>query len=539
MSAQVFLNGTLIDNSGGLFENGLRNWNRPLMIQFLPRHLQLGANELLISVEAQADSLGGLSAVEVGPASALRKPYGQRRFIQLVLPELSEAVIALVCLVTFGLWLRLRDPIYGYFTLAAGTRFVRELDSLFNDLAFPLLWDQLGVSAMVCWFAIFLALFAFRLLLLNWPRVERALLMLVGLIALALLALHGSPWAVVATGVLHVLALVVGFVGVLVLLPRVGRVPLVESLPLAAAGSVCLMLGVHDVLQRFGLLLTDTPRLSQLGAPVLIMTMSAILFSRHVRNTVLIEAANRFLELTVATKSAQLVQALQQQHQLEQQQAVQLQREHIMREMHDGVGNYLTVALREGVRQLPDMKLLNAALNNCMLDLRLMIDSLSQGDGAADGVATVLGNLRYRMEPALRAEGIVLTWDVQPVEMLTPMTPRDVLNLTRIFQEALTNVIKHAHASQVVMRFETVLRDGRPWGVVSLSDNGCWRQPNETAGHGLANMRRRAGQLEAELHLRCSDTGSTVALSLPQERRARKRQMPDAHNADPAPKRES
>jgi hypothetical protein len=119
MNATVFLNGTLIDNSGGLFENGSRNWNRPFFIRFLPKHLQVGNNELLIRVDADADIMGGLSSLAIGQASLLNPDYQQRRFIQLVLPQISGVLIALVCMGTFGFWLLLRDPLYGYFTIAA------------------------------------------------------------------------------------------------------------------------------------------------------------------------------------------------------------------------------------------------------------------------------------------------------------------------------------------------------------------------------------------------------------------------------------
>lgn len=530
MNASVFLNGSLIDNSGGLFENGVRNWNRPFLIRFLPRHLHLGSNELLIRVDADADDMGGLSIVEIGRASILSPDYEQRRLIQLVLPQISGVLIVFACIGTFGFWLMLRDPMYGYFTIAAGVYFIRQIEYWVSDVSVQESWVQVGVAALVSWFVIFLALFSIRLLNLKWIRIEKALLLFAGIVGFVLLWFGAAPWASQAALVLHVSALVLGLMTLAALIPKVKRVPYIESLPLAAAGVISLILGAHDVMQRMGLLLTSTPRLSHLGAPLLIVTISTILFSRYVKNIKLLEELNQNLEKRAKQQSLELVETLKEQHKLQKSQAVSQERELILREMHDGVGNYLTIALRAGAKAMPDMQLLNGALKNCMLDLRLMIDSLGERDSAVDSVATVLGNLRYRIEPALKSEGIELVWKVQEVAIFAPLTPSNVLHLSRIFQEAFTNAIKHANASQIVVQSEMVTRADRRYAVISLSDNGHWRIPSGIAGQGLENMRGRATYLGGELCFTHSVAGSIVELVLPEDRKTLPRIPAEAAN---------
>jgi signal transduction histidine kinase len=144
-----------------------------------------------------------------------------------------------------------------------------------------------------------------------------------------------------------------------------------------------------------------------------------------------------------------------------------------------------------------------------------MIDSLGDGDSGADTLATVLGNLRYRMEPALKSEGIQLVWNVREIDTAVEMTTRNVLNLTRIFQEALTNVLKHASATQAEMRSDRVVRDGHPWARVALFDNGQWRNAEGESGHGIANMGHRAAQLGGRLAVSHTEDGSRVELLLP------------------------
>lgn len=519
MNATVFLNGNLIDSSAGLFENGVRNWNRPFLIQFLPRQLQVGRNELLIRVDAQADDMGGLSTVEVGQASQLNPSYQLRRFLQLVLPQISGVLIALICATTFGFWLLLRDPLYGYFALASATYFIRQIEYWVNDIALTSAWIQIGVAALVIWFVIFLTLFSIRLLRITWPIVEKYLFGLAASVGLIALVFGATPWAAMVAMGLHIAALVMGMVTLMVLIPKVHRVSYVESLPLAAAGVITFVLGVHDVLQRMGVLQTTTPRLSHLGVPILILTMTSILFSRYVKNARLLEVGNRDLEAQVLQKSNLLIETLRVQHELKKEQAVSQERELILREMHDGVGNYLTIALRAAAHSAPDMLLLNSSLKNCMLDLRLMIDSLGESDTGADTVATVLGNLRYRIEPALKAEGIELIWKVEEVFIFTPLTSRSVLNLSRIFQEALTNVIKHANATQVQIQSEMIVKESRNWAVITLKDNGTWTDPSSLMSFGQNNMRVRAFQLDGELRIKRTPEGSIVELSIPEERR--------------------
>jgi signal transduction histidine kinase len=423
--------------------------------------------------------------------------------------------MALICLITFGFWFILKDPVYGYFTLAAGARFLRELDTIFNNFALPTGWDQLGAACLVSWFVIFLILFSIKLLRLDWRKVEKSLLWLALVVAVVLVLLGGHMAAARATEFLHIAALVLGFVGLVALIPKMGGVLYAESVPLALAGITTLLFGIHDVLLRLGVYSADVQRLSQLGVPLLICTMAAILFSRFVRNTKALETSNLALEVKVARKSSALMHALQKQHQLQQNDAVLQERELILREMHDGVGNYLSIALRSLSRTTPDLPLLQRTLKDCMLDVRLMIDSLGDGDSGADTVATVLGNLRYRMAPALKSEGVQLVWNVYEINTAIELTTRNILNLTRIFQEALTNVVKHASATNAEMRTEIVSRDGLSWALVSLRDNGQWLSSVDSTGHGILNMIHRASQLGGKLSVTHTSDGSCVELLLP------------------------
>jgi signal transduction histidine kinase len=73
----------------------------------------------------------------------------------------------------------------------------------------------------------------------------------------------------------------------------------------------------------------------------------------------------------------------------------------------------------------------------------------------------------------------------------------------RIVQEALTNVVRHAHASA------TAVRVRRTEGAVTIdvSDNGTGPSAGGDPGHGVRGMRERATALGGSLDVLPGDAG--------------------------------
>lgn len=192
--------------------------------------------------------------------------------------------------------------------------------------------------------------------------------------------------------------------------------------------------------------------------------------------------------------------------------AIEKERNRLLREMHDGLGAQLTTALYAAKGERASINELAEYLQQALDDLRMMMDSLQTFDG---DVATLLGQLRYRMERRLQNAGLELIWRVDDLPDFPGMTPQDALNLQRIVQEALVNVIKHAAATRVElsarMQNLNTLR-------ICISDNGRGlnEQP-ESSGRGLNNLHHRATELNAELSLgnNPSNQGCRVTLLLP------------------------
>ena len=86
------------------------------------------------------------------------------------------------------------------------------------------------------------------------------------------------------------------------------------------------------------------------------------------------------------------------------------------------------------------------------------------------------------------------------------------LSVYRIVQEALTNVLKHAHAKRVVVTL--AFRDSR-LDLEVIDDGSPQGQDTVVPGHGLVGMRERVALLGGELETDRAGGGFRVAARLP------------------------
>jgi signal transduction histidine kinase len=186
------------------------------------------------------------------------------------------------------------------------------------------------------------------------------------------------------------------------------------------------------------------------------------------------------------------------------------ERQRIMQDMHDGLGSQLMSSLmlveRGGVSNDQFAQILRESID----DMRLAIDALAADD--AD-LAAALGNLRFRMEPRLRAAGMELTWDARRLPEELGLHPDVVLPILRIVQEALTNALKHSRARAVRVTLATEGTGDAQSMDIRIADNGRGIGEERVGGRGLLNMRNRAQKIGATLKVETAvNVGTTVHL---------------------------
>ncbi len=195
------------------------------------------------------------------------------------------------------------------------------------------------------------------------------------------------------------------------------------------------------------------------------------------------------------------------QHQLEvrQREAALNERARMMSDLHDGFGAQLIGALRQlesGRMQVPGAA---QALRECIDDLRLTVDA---HEPAARSLATLLGMLRYRMQPRVDATGLHLLWQVNDLPETATLPAAQSLDLLRILQQGICNVLQHADARQI----RIVVRHEPHWLEFAVEDDGRGMAAASAPrrGRGITNMQRRAARLGAELLFESRAGGGTA-----------------------------
>jgi signal transduction histidine kinase len=510
MNAAAWVNGRPVGSGGSFEEPVARNFNRPLFFPFSGALLDRARNVVHVRLFCYATPHHGyLAPPLLGPAEALHPRFERQLLRQQGLAQFATG-LALAMLVFVGsLWLATgRDGLYGWFVAATAFWTVNSLNYWVRDAPVAgWTWERI-VNVPVEGFVVSLAIWGHRLLGLARPRLERALLAFVAA-ALVLAAALPEEHLYPALLWLHGLALAAGVYAVAIVYRRLGRFPLWQSSIYAAGGLVCLGFGVHDLAIQTGALPATTSQLLPFAVPVLLVPFGATLTARFVGSLRAAEALSRDLERRVAEKSAELERSFAHTRELERQQILAGERERLMREMHDGLGGQLVTALSLAeAGAAPDA--LAGVLRGALDEMRAVIDSL---DPHLEDLGQLLGQLRARLGPVLRRNGLRLVWELDAWQALPPLAPEQSLHLLRILQEAITNALKHANAAEV--RISARLdADGRSVRI-AVRDDGRGPDAAGPGGRGIANMRERARRLGGALRVEAAAPGTRVELALP------------------------
>jgi len=195
------------------------------------------------------------------------------------------------------------------------------------------------------------------------------------------------------------------------------------------------------------------------------------------------------------------------------------ERERIAREFHDGLGHHLVSAIRglESIRRRLKAHADTAA--DCALQeqidiLRAALDDTRQTiqQLRAPETTDMRVFIRQTAERVAQRLGAQLHCDCpDPMPTLTPL---QTLMLTRVMQEALSNVMKHAGRPQNLW-VACDWRDG--WLEMRVADDGDGFDPaTALEGMGLNNMRERIRALGGELTIQSArGQGTTVLARVP------------------------
>ena len=196
------------------------------------------------------------------------------------------------------------------------------------------------------------------------------------------------------------------------------------------------------------------------------------------------------------------------------------ERTFVAREIHDELGQALT-ALKMDVhwlrQRLPDEK-------------PLLIDKADAMSRVIDWTVQSVRKICAQLRPGLLDDfglAAAMEWETQEFSKRTDieteivsntedlMLPQDISTaIFRVFQEALTNITRHAKATRV----EIILKKNQSGVEMRVSDNGKGIKEREIVSpksFGLMGMRERVHYLGGDLRINGNRKGTTVEVFIP------------------------
>ncbi len=240
------------------------------------------------------------------------------------------------------------------------------------------------------------------------------------------------------------------------------------------------------------------------------LSMLLALAREAARAREVVDQANQRLAQALAAREAELADSFRQREAIQRQAAVLEERQRLVRDMHDGIGGELMSLKLRAESGSIDQAALSVGISNSLNDLRLIVDSL---DSAEDGVSMTLVAFERRLRQQLAGTGVSLNVADHTANASGTLAPRQLLNVLRVLQEAVTNALAHGKATRLDLIASYAEDQGRFEFV--LSDNGSGIDASRPAGHGLRNMQQRAAASGGTCTVDSDASGTRVRVSVP------------------------
>lgn len=465
-----------------------------------------------------------ISSAWIGTQADIGWRYRMRDTLQTQVPLMTSAAFLAVGIFALLVWARQRWQGLGgsslnlLFFVMSAVSYLRNLHYHVGQFQLPVsdAWFGWVTVSSLFWLVATGHFFIGRLHARPSPWLDRGVLGITGLVTLLTLpaaaemvpgASEVAPFAYAILLAMGVTVFARGWVNARKALQQ-------DALLLSLWGLFGMAAGLHDWLIQNNYLSVESLYLGAYTSCGIFAVFMHALLRQYTSALQEAQRANASLAQRLQEQEAHLNASHARLREVEQRQTLSQERQRLMQDMHDGLGSSLVSALRvveAGQLQGADVA---EVLKGCIDDLKLAIDSMEPVE--AD-LLLLLATLRYRLGSRLKHSGIHLVWNVQEVPALEWLDPRNSLHILRILQEALTNILKHANATEITVSTHTHAQ------VIHLviADNGQGFAVHDavlTGGRGLANQLRRARAIGGDITLQSTPVGTTLTLKLPQHR---------------------
>ncbi len=193
------------------------------------------------------------------------------------------------------------------------------------------------------------------------------------------------------------------------------------------------------------------------------------------------------------------------------QEAQNHERDRIARDLHDSVGQKLSVVKMQ-ISMKPLLDQTSNLLDEAIHDLRQVTHDLTSTD-LTNGIITAISKLKDEVN--FNTNGLKIKFDIDTTFNDKMMSEQKSLFIYRIIQELTNNAIKYSKADELTIK----INQNKNKTYIIISDNGIGFDTSLVAkkdGIGLKNIEKRVHQIEGEFAMESlKDKGSTFKIEIP------------------------
>lgn len=192
-------------------------------------------------------------------------------------------------------------------------------------------------------------------------------------------------------------------------------------------------------------------------------------------------------------------------------QAQETEKQRISKELHDSIGQNILFVKNQLSRGNVDIPRISETISHTIDDVRNISKDLYPNQLDKYGLAASVDALAEKVQ---EATGIFLSADLEEIDTLLDKQAK--INLYRIIQEAVNNVVKHAGAKAIRVTGNLVKNKI----MLTIMDNGHGFDTSALEGKasrsfGMLNMEERARMLNGRLALHSNNEGTKITVTIP------------------------
>lgn len=514
MAGELYLNNEFLWKDQFLTEPLSRSWHTPRYWVLPASSLKQGTNHLWVKVIGTPTQKSGLGHLFLGEHTQMKSLYDRSLLEKRISPILSFIINFIIGIFCLMVWLvNPAEKAFKWFSLVGigwmlYVWIIMQQEPVFGLSSIAL--DRITI-AIFCFSIIAGCIAAWRFANRKYPTIESILLIFCS-ISIVLIFIVPDQYTPQFLNLVFIISVVI-FLLKCISYPFIAyQSKLKEAYVLAIQYVIFIPIVINDAIYMMTL---KGYILSPYTSPIGTLLVGFILALRLANNTKSIAHFNQTLGKSVIQAKNELSTSLNIQHQLALENAKLQERINLSHDLHDGLGGSISrsMLLIENNVHIEKKQMLSI-LKLLRNDLRQTIDfgSCLNTKIPATPIQWV-APIRHRFVQMFEEFAIQSKW-ILPENWQTQPNALQCLTMARIAEEALTNIIKHSHATQV----EFSLTENEQFLILKISDNGIGFDPAQVdAGlHvGLHSMQQRVIRLGGLFEIDSLSHQTILKVSLP------------------------